>query len=195
MSADRSRPSALHLHQGELLPEEHVRWSGSPTPRSWFVPVDRLLAPFSVLWLALSFGILIAAIRNHETYDARTIVAALFSVAGLYLVGGRVLARRWLCGRTLFVVTNRRVVVLRSFPRRTVEALPIDQIDGIRKWVRRSGVATIQFGDMPWLRNVYGQTGLELLGTVQPNAVPVFYNIAAADEVLEVVAPLQSKGP
>jgi hypothetical protein len=83
-------------------------------------------------------------------------------------------------------------VVLREVPRRIVEALPIDRIGRIRTRIRGSGVGTLQFGNVPWLRNVYGQTGLEPLGNVPRNGVPVFHNIPAAEEVLELVSALQS---
>jgi hypothetical protein len=185
--------SGLQLSEDEVLPDERVLWTGHPATRAWLTTVDVLLIPVSVLFLSLAVGILIPELRGPDRNEPRLFVAMLFSVVGVYLVGGRVLVRRWMDRHTLFVVTDKRVVVLREVPRRIVEALAIDRIGRIRTWIRGSGVGTLQFGDVPWLRNAYGQTGLEPLGNVPRNTVPVFHNIPAAEEVLELVSALQSK--
>ena len=165
----RSQPERLsgsgpQLSDDEVLADERVLWTGHPDTRAWLTPLDTLLIPVSVLFLSLVVGILIPELRGPDRNEARLFVAAVFSVVGVYLVVGRVLVRRWMDRHTLFVVTDKRVVVLREVPRRIVEALRIDRIGRIRTWIRGSGVGTLQFGDLPWLRNVYGQTGLEPLG-------------------------------
>ena len=158
-----------------LEPGEQVLWSGRPDPKApFFSPIDGLAVPFSLVWEGLTFSILFFALRNHSTNTDRTFVVWVFAVIGVYFVAGRFLYKRWLRRRARYFVTNQRVLVTWSLRRAVVDQAHIRDVDEVSRRSRGDDIGTIIFGTAPLSQRCYGETGLEPLGGVPRNAVPVF---------------------
>lgn len=102
------------LQQGERL-----LWSGGPDTRRWFVPDAKGRLEMSVA--AGAFLIFFSAIvLGSSLRSGLSAVGLLFSLGGLlfgalglYLIGGRVIVRRYLGARTAYALTNLRALVIR----------------------------------------------------------------------------------
>jgi hypothetical protein len=132
--------------------DERVVWSGTPV-RGWlFRREDRYLFPFGLFWLGLTlflFGMMAIGGPRDAPPLPFLLVPALFVGLGLYFVVGRFLWDADVRGRTTYVLTNRRAVVLRRFPRRRVTSLRINAATEVQTIERSDGSGTIYFGPRP----------------------------------------------
>jgi hypothetical protein len=152
----------------ELAPGEQVLWSGKPDSRRWFYREDLVLVPLSLLWGGFAIfweAIVLTGAAAHKG-AAVLLVFALWGVpfvlGGLYLIFGRVFARRWLRRRSLYVLTDRRVLSfspsLRGGPR--VKMVWLSSHPPLEKQVGRDGRGTLCVGETaPGQRWLGGSTG------------------------------------
>jgi len=183
----RPAGSAQDRLRAELLPGERILWMGQPEPAVLFSRIDRFLAPFSIIWAGIAFATLAQALARPSENSLGLPFSIVASIVGLYLVAGRFFYKAWLKKRTVCAVTDKRVLVLRETRVRSLESAFIEQIPVIHKWVRQDGIGTIQFGNARFLDAAYGSTGLELLGRIRSNTVPVFSDIRDAANVCRLV--------
>jgi hypothetical protein len=103
----------------ELQRGERLLWSGRPDTSRCFVPDE---PPRLVLTLgAGAYALVLSAIILRSTlnsgwswFDLLPATAGLvFAVLGLYLVAGRVIARRYIGARTAYGLTNLRALVVK----------------------------------------------------------------------------------
>ncbi len=100
----------------ELAPGEQVLWSEKPDSRRWFYPEDLVLVPFSLLWGGFAIFWEASALTASPPHEdgAALVVSALWGIPfvalGLYLMVGRLFARRWIRRGSLYALTDRRVV-------------------------------------------------------------------------------------
>lgn len=107
-----------------LQPGERVVWTGRPAQGVRLAAYDALLIPFSIVWCGFAivweamavFGTFAGSSAGPEALAA-TLPIALFGVPfvliGLYFVFGRFFADAWVRARILYVLTDRRALVLR----------------------------------------------------------------------------------
>jgi Domain of unknown function (DUF1707) len=135
--------SALEPH---LVRDEHVLWSGRPDPGKRITRSDVFTVPFSLMWGGFAIF-----------WEATVIVsgAPIFCVLwgipfvsiGLYMIAGRFFVKSSLRRRTLYAVTDRRV--LRLVRRRSgdsVDAVFLDAIPAVNRDVRPDGSGSVFFG-------------------------------------------------
>jgi hypothetical protein len=152
----------------ELFPGEQVLWSGKPDSRRWLYREDRLLVPFSLLWGGFAIfweASVLTATSAHEHAAVRLVFALWgvpFVLLGLYLIFGRVFARRWIRRRSLYVLTDQRILSfspsLRGGSR--VKMVWLNSHPPLEKHVSRDGWGTLCVGQTaPGQRWVGGSTG------------------------------------
>jgi hypothetical protein len=151
------------------------------------------LIPFSIVWETIALLTLIQGLQEHGTNDAAVPISALFSILGIYLLVGRLFVRRIIRRRTFYAITTTRVLVLRTFPGRELRSLRLADIPSVITAKRGKGLGTVYFGPTSWSSSLYGDTGLEVLGTVPAEAFPVFRDIRDYKQVEHLLASLAPK--
>ena len=181
-------------HKDILDPGERIVWAGMPDTRlSVLSRADRWLIPFSILWEADAIGTLVIAVVNQSHNVPRTVLSVVLAVFGIHLTIGRIFARRHMRRRTEYLLTDRRVIAIHGRGTRSIESCRIEDVGPVSSWTRPGGVGTIRFGAAPFWQTTFGQTGLEALGTVPSNAVPVFADVPEANEVLRLFNELKAQ--
>lgn len=198
--------SGREVLRGRLAPDEDVLWYGQPKPSVLFESSDIFLVPFSLLWGGFALfweGSVIAALLRGETKSGNGGDLLMFAIggvvmvlAGLYLMVGRFFGKRWLRRRTHYVVTNMRAVSLVTIKTGRILSLDLGSLTAPAKSVRKDGVGTIRLAKRsPWGNN-QDNTGLDIIGYLssRQKPPPVFYDIADADRVYELINELRREG-
>jgi hypothetical protein len=152
------RPSADDRLANELAAGEKVLWSGQPDNRRWLYPEDLVLVPFSVLWGGFAIfweaSVLTAASVHGGTGERAlfSLWGVPFVLIGMYLMLGRLFARRWIRRDSLYVVTDQRVLAFSP------------------SWKGRSRIKMIWLNSYPPLerRAGRGELGTLCVGTTAP---------------------------
>lgn len=159
---NRPRDAALPLHEAQrlfreyLLSGERLLWAGRPSRGIRLSAADVFLVPFSLVWGGFAI---------FWTLGAWWAGAPAFFVAfgfpfvafGLYFIFGRFVHDAWVRGRTLYAVTNQRVLILRGGGRLIgrdigrLSTLEIEQSGG--------GRGTIRFEPSPFGSSRFADSG------------------------------------
>ncbi|HEX3508972.1 MAG TPA: hypothetical protein VHW94_11325, partial [Candidatus Dormibacteraeota bacterium] len=115
--------------QTYLQPGEGVLWTGSPNPHRLFSSKDFFLVPFSLMWGGFAIFWEASVLAFGRGANQAPVFFALwgipFVVVGQYFIWGRFLFKRWDRRRTIYAVTNQRVIVLRG---RTLQSIFLSQL-------------------------------------------------------------------
>ncbi len=137
---------------GQLIPGERLLWAGKPDPRRIFSGEDIFLVPFSLMWCGFAvfwelsvLGIGPAATEGEEAPLFFAAWGAPFVLVGLYLVFGRFIVKGWARTRTVYAVTDQRVLVVRRLWRTRVTARYISSLHDVTASIRSDGSGSIQF--------------------------------------------------
>lgn len=185
-------PSDRATVERQLSGTEHVEWIGRPDPSRHLTRGDLFLVPFSVLWTA--FTIVWESTVIAEGRDAFFALWGIpFVLLGVYMVIGRFFYKAYRARRTLYAVTNRRViVVMRRARGETVEATYLRAIPSISTRAESRGHGTVAFGTVSAAGGWYGNTGMELLARGSAGNVGVsFYDIDDPRAVADLVERLR----
>lgn len=146
---------------GELESSERLLWSGRPGSR-WLYPQDAVLIPFSVMWGGFAIFWEASVLFNRGARDS--VIFPLWGVpfvlAGLYLMVGRFFARRWIRRRTLYAVTDQRVISI------------------MPSWLRGERATSVWFGSYPPVEQRLARNGR---GTLRIGSFPLTGHWIAAD--------------
>jgi hypothetical protein len=178
---------AHQIAQRELMPGETLRWAGRPTPHAAALAKDNIqqtligIIPMILCVPATGLSVLFVMTFIQVGFDPMGMMVVLFLVgvsaavifAWVWLMSS--IPRAWLSARhMIYGVTDWRVFIATSSPRRVVQSLPIartssaDRIDGadgygtlIFQRERRAqpkGYKTIEHGfyGIPEVRKVEG---------------------------------------
>jgi hypothetical protein len=180
------------LASGELQPGERVLWSGKPDSRRWLYPQDAVLVPFSVLWGG--FAIFWEATVLLSSGPRNSVILPLWGVpfvlVGLYMMVGRFFARRWVRRRTLYAVTDRRVIAIKPAWRggRHTSSVWLASHPPVQKRIGRDGRGTVWVGrrtsDQHWLTH---DSGWPQSGSSSGEAV-AFCDIPEANGIFVLIA-------
>ena len=101
---------------GALLPHERLLWQGRPAGGLIFQTSDILAIPFSLLWggFALFWNVSVWTIADGAPWFFK-LWGLPFLAVGLYITVGRFFADMWMRNRLLYAVTDRRILILRSY--------------------------------------------------------------------------------
>ena len=136
--------TSLAEYKVVLEPSETLIWSGRPLKGIRRGPGDLLLIPFSLLWGGGVIAWEVSAWRSG-VQPLALLPTLPFVVLAIYLIAGRFFADGWARARTVYIVTDRRVII--SAPRlgKRVLTLPLDSWDAyFRSWSGNVGFISFQ---------------------------------------------------
>ena len=149
-------PELSNAFRPYLLSGERLLWTGRPKQGLMFQPADIFIVPFSFVWAS---GASTIFWTGHSAQDVAPFpfdLFGLFFVAiGLYFTVGRFLVDMAVRSRTIYAVTNRRVVALQNLAGTRLRTQDIRNLDGFELTERASGRGTIDFsaGRYEWWQN------------------------------------------
>jgi hypothetical protein len=173
------------LASGELRPGERVIWSGGPDSTCVFALRDVFVIPFSLVWTGM------ASVGAAISLASADLVGGLFSVPfvlfGIYMTFGRFFVRVWVRKRTVYALTDRRILALRPGWRDTrhTSSVWLASHPPVEKRIGRDGRGTVWVG-----RPTSDQRGLgDEWGWPQSGSSAVaFLDIPEADGVAWLIA-------
>jgi hypothetical protein len=140
MGPVHSGPFDSHLVAGEK-----ILWLGRPDPSRRFERSDLFLVPFSLLWGGFAF-FWEAAVIAHGSFLG-TLWGIPFVALGLHMIAGRFVYKAWLRRRTVYAVTDRRVLKLvRRRSGDSVNGLFLDAVPAVNRELRGDGSGSVIFG-------------------------------------------------
>ena len=184
---------------GALLPGERVVWSGQPDYRRIFSRQDLFLVPFSLMWggfaifwelAALGLGGRMAADENPAPLVFK-LWGIPFVVVGLYLIFGRFIVKRIVRRRTIYAVTDQRVIVLRRVAGTRIDTGHIHSLANVGATINASGYGSIDFRAHPGAFS-RGTTGGDAWVTGLRGLV--FTDVPDAQQALAAIEEVRARG-
>lgn len=122
--------------------DENLLWHGSPAGGIRLRKSDAALIPFSLIITGFLFFCLTMALTSDRPVLLALLVTP-FLLAGFYLLAGRFFYDAWRRDRTLYGVTDRRVIYLTNGK---VSSLPLAGLPEVTVTEHKDGSGTIGFG-------------------------------------------------
>jgi hypothetical protein len=159
-------PSAHAELSRVLQPGESLLWADRPGQGLRLRPMDAIHIPFSIVWggFAIFWETMVVTMGAPLWF---AIWGVPFVMIGLYLMIGRFFVDARLRARTVYGLTNRRVVVVFGHFGRNTVSVPLSTLTGVSLRERRDGSGTLHLGN---------NAGLYRWGMTQwpdPSAIPV----------------------
>jgi hypothetical protein len=131
--------------QSQLQPGEHVLWAGQPDALAYCLRGAWYLVPFSLLWAGFAFFWEASALVSGAPlfFDLWGIP---FVLIGLYLVVGRFYVAIREARRTIYAVTDRRVLIRSGAFRPSLTEMALLDLPSLRLDREASGIGTVTFG-------------------------------------------------
>jgi hypothetical protein len=127
----------------ELSQGERLLWSGRPRTGVVFRPTDIFEIPFSIFWTGFSvFWISVAAAGG----GAFALFGVPFLVIGFYMLVGRFVIDAKQRARTLYGVTNQRVIIKSGLFSRSVKSINLRTLSDLTMTEKKNGGGTITLG-------------------------------------------------
>jgi hypothetical protein len=177
----------------ELEDGEKLLWSGMPDVSRWWRPGDPGRLALSLA--AGAFLILLATIiiysNVHFGFSVVSFVGLVPATIGLYMLGGRVIARCYIGHRTAYGITDRRALVVRPkwWGQREISAVRLAEGPSVSQELLRDGHGTVWIGATIYQRFAWfgGDPGWYAAKPYERQDV-TFWNIAEAEEVSRLAA-------
>jgi hypothetical protein len=117
-----------------------------------------------------------------------------FVVVGQYLIWGRFVYSAWKKRRVFYGLTSKRVLILDTAGKRSVQVIYIDQVPVLEKTVRADGIGTLRFG-YPQAQNYSRRNSGNFRNwdVLNTGGVPAFVDIENAELVYSTVADLRTR--
>jgi hypothetical protein len=166
-----------------LLPGERLVWSGrpqrvAPTGIEWFLPAAGTVAA--------GLFALVEPIPDREFPFVNVIVAVL-TFAGAW---GVVLTRMWAARRSVYAVTDQRVLVADRVSGRILTAADLGAYPPSVTWLGRGGLATLTFTDPDLVLDILGYS---LPVRFQGRRSPIkFVAVAEPERIRELIEAAQT---
>ena len=168
----------------EIRSGERLLWSGHPRQGLILRPVDAILIPFSLMWGGFAIFWEVTVIRNGAPFFF-ALFGIPFVLAGLYLIVGRFFADARQRQRTIYAVTNERVIII---VKDTVKSLNLKTIPEISLMESRDGNGTIFLGPT-WRFGSFSAAGWP--GKGRQELPPMLEGIPSARVVYETIQRAQ----
>jgi hypothetical protein len=151
--------------QRELRSNEQLIWSGAPGGGLRLRPSDAMMIPFSLVWggfaMFWEYSVLFGLDPDgRPSPSVESFIMKLwgipFVLAGLYLIVGRFFGDAFQRARTLYAVTDQRIlIVTQSFGKR-VRSLPLGALPEMTLTEKSDGSGTILFGASTFGAGAFG---------------------------------------
>jgi hypothetical protein len=143
----------------QLEDGERLIWAGAPKQGVLLRASDAFMVPFSLLWcgFAIFWEVSVLAMGGPPFF---ALFGAIFVLLGVYFVIGRFIVDSLLRAKTLYGLTNRRVIIISGVSSRTINSLTLRTLNDLSVTERSDGSGTVLFGrpnpfatwnaGMPW---------------------------------------------
>jgi len=174
--------AALQLRlQQYLQPGEKVIWTGQSDPSRLIARGDAFLIPLSLMWGGFAI-VWEAGVVGFGAPVLFWLWGIPFVVVGQYFIWGRFVYKRWDKRRTVYAITNQRVLILRG---RSLQSVFVNQLPAINQSVRIDGTGSLEFGISSTPYGHWGNTGMDFF--TRGHTVPAFYDIPDVAKVYAVI--------
>jgi hypothetical protein len=129
----------------EIGANERLLWSGQPRQGLMLRPADALLIPFSLMWGGFAMFWEAMVVRTGAPFFFK-LWGIPFVLVGLYLIVGRFFADARQRARTIYAVTNERVIIVSGLFRETVTSLNLHMLSDISLSDKSDGSGTVSLG-------------------------------------------------
>jgi hypothetical protein len=160
--------------QQYLDPNEKLLWTGQPKKGIVFRTADIFLIPFSLLWCGFAVFWVITAATAAGFF---ALFGLPFVAIGLMLVFGRFIIDARQRDKTLYGLTDQRIIIKTGLFKTTVKSLNIKTLSDIEYSEKADGTGTISMGPknpmhlwgngMSWLPNSKATPSLDLIDDVR----------------------------
>jgi hypothetical protein len=187
--------SLSHRIEPHLMSGEKLVWTGQPDPKKHFSPADRFLIPFSLLWGGFAIAWEVAAVAGTSSGDKAFALFGLpFVAVGLYLIFGRFIYKARRKRKTVYAVTDRRVLSLaEGRSQGQVDAYFISSLPAVNTRVGRDGTGTIIFGNPGSPFWGMANTGWDFFGSLSGGQPFAFFDIPDASHVSDLITKQREK--
>jgi hypothetical protein len=183
-SVDAAEPMATADRGDYLTAGEKVVWSGRPaqglllTSRDWgLIPFSLFVCGFAIFWESM-------VLSQPNAPIFMKFFGAPFILFGLYAVAGRFLLDAWVREGIQYAVTNKRVLMIRSWPFARFTALSLGRLPETSLVEGANGRGTILFGQpIPYYWRGSGISGW----TPSLDPTPAFIAIENARSVFDQI--------
>lgn len=173
--------------RASLMVGETVLWTGTPGSEGrLFCSEDWLLVPFSLLWggVALTWeGLALFALLL--TWEPQALLGVLvglpFAVVGAHMIAGRFLFKAWRRKNSVYVITNKRVLIAVAGRLRAVRLNTMERCDVFGR--SPNGFGNIRLSRRPRYRRSEADTGMDLLGYLQGTIPLTLYDVPDVETV------------
>ena len=176
-----------YVIKDELMPGEEIIWCGQPNKSKIFSKNDAFLLPFGLFWCV---GFTLIWVTLAKQGGKLGIIGIPFIIVGIYFMVGRFLAKSYNKKHTYYVITNSRILIVKTDLNEDKAGIMSARIDMIEKescTIDKNGVGTIIFGYLLPIQSVYLNTGLEFLSELlNGNNVEAFVDIDDCEKVLSL---------
>ncbi|MBR4880343.1 MAG: hypothetical protein IKU19_00310 [Clostridia bacterium] len=125
-----------------LVNDEYILWRGKPEAGNIFTSQDLFMIPFSILWCGFAVFWFVSSILSGAPIFF-SCFGLPFVAVGLSLVFGRFIHTAYLRKRTVYVVTNKKIIRQRGGK---VDTLSLDNLPPMTLVAHKNGNGTIRFG-------------------------------------------------
>lgn len=127
-----------------LISNEKILWMGRPGSGIRFRAADIYLIPFSMLWFGFAIFWEYSVLKMGVSIMA--IFGVPFIVAGFYIFAGRFIWDMIKRKRTVYAVTNDRVIIKSGVFNKVINSYYIKTIPALNLTEKNDGSGTITFG-------------------------------------------------
>ncbi|HKR01312.1 MAG TPA: PH domain-containing protein [Pyrinomonadaceae bacterium] len=173
-----------------LDPDERLLWAGQPRQGFVIKASDAYTIPFSLLWGGFAIFWETSVIKSGAPFFFM-LWGIPFVLAGLYFIFGRFVVDMKQRRRTLYGVTDRRVVIVSGLFNQSVKSLNLRTLADVSLDLRGDGSGTITFGPSD-PRQWWMKTGVGIPARGQ-QAVPEFEMIQEARKVYDIIRTAQQQ--
>jgi hypothetical protein len=170
--------------QSELSRGERLLWYGRPRGGIRFRPADAFMAPFSLLWggFAIAWETLVVGSGAPFPFS---LWGMPFVLIGLYMIGGRFVVDKLRRERTVYGLTDERIIIRAGLFNRVLKSLSLETMSDLTLDEKPDRSGTITFGPQLPFSRWYGSRewgGPPLMPAFEliDNARDVFDRIRAA---------------
>jgi hypothetical protein len=145
---------------------EQLIWVGAPESGWRLRPADWYLIPFGIFWVGFVIfwetAALAGAVASRDAFGwFFPLFGIPFLVMGWFLTIGRFSVRAAQRRRTIYALTDRRVMAVELGHVDSVRSVFLQALPGVGDRVGRDGVGTLSFEPMPAMWAMYAGSGLE----------------------------------
>ena len=178
--------SAASEIERELSSGERLLWSGQPRRGLRLRASDAFVIPFSLLWCGFAIFWEFTVVSKGAPFFFM-LWGVPFVLIGLYMVFGRFFADSRARERTLYGVTNERIIIVGGLFSRQTKSLPVRTLSDVSLTENGDGSGTIRFGpEHPFARRTpAGWPGASRY------APPAFDLIDGVRDVYEIIRQAQ----